>query len=999
PAVDAAYQTTKQAKEEDDSRLSALQGIKAGLTGVQAWQAAQQGGGMNGDNIGQFVGISISLGSQQSSSKQTQEQVVSQGSSLTSGNNLSIVAAGSGTAGADGDIRVQGSQLKAGNNVLLAAERDIQLEAAANRQKLDGKNSSSGGAIGVSLGVGPNGAGLSIFANGNKGVGKEKGTGTTWTETTLDAGNQASLISGRDAALKGAQVNADKITAKVGRDLTLQSLQDTDDYKSKQSNVSGGASFTFGTMTGSASVSVSQSKIDSKYQSVQEQTGLFAGKGGYQVEVGKHTQLDGSVIASTAETDKNRLSTGTLGWSDLKNEAEYKSQMQSASVSSGNGGADGFTSNMPSGMLLAYNHGGSASGTTSSAISNGTLDIRDPGQQKQDVATLSRDVEHANGSISPIFDKEKEQKRLREVQLIGEIGTQVTDIVRTEGQLKADKEASDELEKLGIHRPGKNASKEEVENYQKQLIATDAYKQVMGKYGTGGDYQRVAQAVTAALQGLAGGDIGSALAGASAPYLAQLIKKTTGDNPALNTMAHAVLGAAVAQAQGNSAIAGAAGAAGGELAARFITQQLYGTSDTSSLSEEQKQTVAALSTLAAGLAGGIAKGDSAGAIAGAGAGKNAVENNLLANKYGVEKLNETSLVALHEKLVAAKIGGMNDLQEKFSACAGDGGCERAVRNEYRQREKESGENLVALYQAGGLSQEELNLLFGKYARIMMEGAKEGQLNSGWGGILGNIYTLNGNDWTPIGTISNPYLAIVRSSEQISEWKKQGLSDEKIRELSLKDGVISSVLAPVDVNGVTNLLNNGASKEELVQFAMIAAFGRVTSGSGKLSKGTGTTGEVVTTKEIGVSAGAVTPGQINFMGDAEQFFKYASKRSDIDADGFFDVVAHGSKKKIEIVTPNGIVMADQRVVSKLIESNPGYSGQPIRLLSCDTGACDTGFAQNLANKMGVAVKAPTNLVWAYDDGRLVVAPRSPLNENLPDLLNQGTFKIFTPGKPE
>ncbi|AZC21879.1 Putative large exoprotein, ShlA/HecA/FhaA family [Pseudomonas sessilinigenes] len=262
---------------------------------------------------------------------------------------------------------------------------------------------------------------------------------------------------------------------------------------------------------------------------------------------------------------------------------------------------------------------------------------------------------------------------------------------------------------------------------------------------------------------------------------------------------------------------------------------MYGTSDTSSLSEEQKQTVAALSTLAAGLAGGIAKGDSAGAIAGAGAGKNAVENNLLANKYGVDKLNEASLVALHEKLVAAKIGGMNDLQDKFSACAGDGGCERAVRNEYRQREKESGENLVALYQAGGLSQEELNLLFGKYARIMMEGAKEGQLSSGWGGILGDIYTLNGNDWTPIGTISNPYLALVRSSEQIAEWKKQGLSDEKIRELSLKDGVISSVLAPVDVNGVTNLLNNGASKEELIRFAMIAAFGRAASGSSKLSK--------------------------------------------------------------------------------------------------------------------------------------------------------------------
>jgi filamentous hemagglutinin len=97
------------------------------------------------------------------------------------------------------------------------------------------------------------------------------------------------------------------------------------------------------------------------------------------------------------------------------------------------------------------------------------------------------------------------------------------------------------------------------------------------------------------------------------------------------------------------------------------------------------------------------------------------------------------------------------------------------------------------------------------------------------------------------------------------------------------------------------------------------------------------------------------------------------------------------------------MADQRLVSRLIENNPGYNGQPIRLLSCDTGACDAGFAQNLANKMGVPVKAPTNLVWAYGNGMMVVAPRtssspsSPLF-NVPDLKNQGTFKVFNPGKP-
>ncbi|WP_261239971.1 MULTISPECIES: hemagglutinin repeat-containing protein [unclassified Pseudomonas] len=648
-AIDTAYRTTKQATQEEDSRLSALQGIKAGLTGVQAWQAAQQSGGMTADNVSEFVGIAVSLGGQKSSSRQTQEQTVSQGSSLTSGNDLTIVATGNAADGSGGDIRVQGSQLKAGNDLLLSAERDIHLEAAANTQKLDGKNSSSGGAIGASIGVGSDGGGLSIFANANKGTGNEKGNGTTWTETTLDAGNEATLLSGRDTTLKGAQVNAAKITADVGRDLTLQSLQDTDNYKSKQTDISGGLSVTIiGAGGASGSLSVSQNKLDSNYQSVQEQTGLFAGKDGYQIDVGKHTQLDGSVISSTAEAGKNRLSTGTLGWSDIENKAHFKSQMASASISGGNSGSSGFTSNMPSGTLIAYNHSGSASGTTSSAISEGALEIRDPDQQKQDVASLSHDVEHANDSISPIFDKEKEQRRLRQVQLIGEIGTQVSDIVRTEGQLKADKEARAELKARGIEEPGEGASEKVVKAYQDQLIATDAYQRIMGKYGTGGDYQKVNQAVTAALQGLVGGDIGGALAGASAPYLAGVIKQVAGDNNNVRIMAHAVLGAVVAQAQGNSAIAGAAGATTGEL----IAAQIYPGTPRDELSEEEKQTVSALATLASGLAGAATGGGLGDAVAAGQAGRNAVENNSLSDIAEAVAAGKTLEVVAGERVEA-----------------------------------------------------------------------------------------------------------------------------------------------------------------------------------------------------------------------------------------------------------------------------------------------------------------------------------------------------------
>ncbi|GEM_PF-6041990 len=57
------------------------------------------------------------------------------------------------------------------------------------------------------------------------------------------------------------------------------------------------------------------------------------------------------------------------------------------------------------------------------------------------IATLSRDAAHANDSINPIFNKEKEQQRLQTAQMIGEIGSQVADIARTQGEIGALKKA------------------------------------------------------------------------------------------------------------------------------------------------------------------------------------------------------------------------------------------------------------------------------------------------------------------------------------------------------------------------------------------------------------------------------------------------------------------------------------------------------------------------------------------------------------------------------
>ena len=129
-----------------------------------------------------------------------------------------------------------------------------------------------------------------------------------------------------------------------------------------------------------------------------------------------------------------------------------------------------------------------------------------------------------------------------------------------------------------------------------------------------------------------------AVSGAAAPYLAEIIHQQTITygpddkeviNVEANLIAHAVVGAVTAYAAGNSALAGASGAAMGV----FIAQQMYPGVERSKLSEEQRQTISALGTLAAGLAGGVAGDSTSSAVAGAQAGKNAVENNALGDGW------------------------------------------------------------------------------------------------------------------------------------------------------------------------------------------------------------------------------------------------------------------------------------------------------------------------------------------------------------------------------
>ncbi|MEB8480095.1 hemagglutinin repeat-containing protein, partial [Cronobacter malonaticus] len=444
-AVNSAVTTAMAAKEQSDSRLAGLQATKAVLSGVQANQASRLAAASNDKSGG--IAVSVSLTSQKSSSKQQQETSVANGSTLSATDNLAVIAKGNGKSANSGDILIGGSQLKAGGDAMLSATNNLLLIGAANTEKTTGTNSSSGGGIGLSFGLNQGSAGISIFANANASKGKEKGNGTTWSETTVDSGGTATLTSGRDTTLNGAQVNGEKVVADVGRNLTIASQQDSNRYNSKQTNVNAGGSFTFGSMTGSGYLGVTQDKMHSTFDSVAEQSGIFAGKQGFDVSVGNHTQLTGAVIGSTAAADKNRLETGTLGFTDIGNKADYKVSHKGGTIGAGTGSgsliglASSGLSAVSGAMLSGLGSSGHASGTTQSAVSEGTIVIRDKAGQQQDVASLSRDVANANDTVSPIFNKEKEQKRLQIAQMTGDIAGQMTSMVMTEGDINALKAA------------------------------------------------------------------------------------------------------------------------------------------------------------------------------------------------------------------------------------------------------------------------------------------------------------------------------------------------------------------------------------------------------------------------------------------------------------------------------------------------------------------------------------------------------------------------------
>lgn len=344
-ALEAAWQAAQRANGAGDDRLQGAYALKAGYNIYQATQAANALGSLdtlasglkdgfntllnggtisalaNGAPTSNGIAVELSLGTQSNTSVNTQNNVTYRASNLDASGDLTVIARAPEAGQTSGVIDIMGSQLK-GHNQTLSAGKLLNVRHAPQTFASRETGKSESASVGVGFSVGDQN-GFYITAGGQWGTSKGEAFKEDNAESRLLADNTLTLLSGGDATLKGAIATANRIEADIAGNFTLASLQDTDRYTYKSQNAGFGVSLCippicYGTPV-SGSINASGQKLDHNYQSVIEQTGLFAGDGDFDIKVGGKTQLDGAAIVSSATADKNRLVTQTLDYSDLTN--------------------------------------------------------------------------------------------------------------------------------------------------------------------------------------------------------------------------------------------------------------------------------------------------------------------------------------------------------------------------------------------------------------------------------------------------------------------------------------------------------------------------------------------------------------------------------------------------------------------------------------------------------------------------------------------------------
>ena len=261
-----------------------------------------------------------------------------------------------------------------------------------------------------------------LSASYGKGSQNSTAKDTASKESTVSAGRTVSIESGKDTDIIGSQVKAEQVTANVAGNLHIKSEQDSKEYHEEGKQIGASLGYNVASHQLSGFGSAGKSKTDSHYASVTEQAGIQAGKDGFDLTVGKETSLKGAVISSTAEKEKNHLTTGTLSWEDVENKANYKTGEKGIAYAPKTAGvalnARGLT------PQIAPTVKDKAENSTKAGVSDGTITITRPDHQKQDIAMLNRNAEQDFQTLKEIFAKSKVEEKQELIVMLEKYGNQ-----------------------------------------------------------------------------------------------------------------------------------------------------------------------------------------------------------------------------------------------------------------------------------------------------------------------------------------------------------------------------------------------------------------------------------------------------------------------------------------------------------------------------------------------------------------------------------------------
>ena len=397
--VNEVVNHVERANQVNDKRLAALHGYKA-------VESVEKNIGMIKDavkNPSQGLSLNVSVGSSQSRSESKSTTVVANGSNVKAAGDVKITST-------EKDINIKGSNVE-GKDVILDAKGNLNITASETTNKLEQDSKSSSASVGVGFDL-ATGQVSSVSISGSKSKGEVDANSTSYNESTVKAEKNLDFTSGKDTNIKGGKLSGEKVTGSVGGDLNIESKQDKNSYEEKNSSAGFGIGMPVSDKDSANKTgifgSAGKSNVDSKYESVTDQSGIYAGKEGFDINVGENTDLKGGIISSEAEKDKNKISTGTLTYEDIKNKADYKAGSIGINVDTSKNAKKkdaGVTPNIGVGAK------DNAESVTKATVSEGEIEIRDKENQKQDLAGLNRDTKNSLNKLGEIFDKTKVQEK------------------------------------------------------------------------------------------------------------------------------------------------------------------------------------------------------------------------------------------------------------------------------------------------------------------------------------------------------------------------------------------------------------------------------------------------------------------------------------------------------------------------------------------------------------------------------------------------------------